>query len=69
MKKYTSKLAKVERNQQIVREHLDGKSFYEMAKTYGISADRLARIFHDATDNKYKKTLVLKEKVDTSEIK
>ena len=61
MKNYKSSQAKVERNNEIVKKHLDGQSFYSMSKEYGISSDRIARIFHEATDNKYKKTLVLKK--------
>lgn len=63
MKIYKNKFAKVERNTKIVQDHLNGKSLYQIAKDTGLSQGRVRAIFHTATENKYHKTLVLKNKI------
>lgn len=57
-----SKLAKSERNNEIVRRGEAGESIYKIAKDYDITPTRAYEIFHYLTEGKYKKTLVLKNK-------
>lgn len=68
-KQYKSHLAKPERNNQIIDQHLAGKSFYQLGKELGITPNRVAHIFHEATENKYKKTLVPQSQIVAGVIK